>query len=294
MTDLIVPVYLNQRLVFDLVAMMQNGISTVSRLEVRAVDENKDRSKMEAKFGLADAFGALLKIDLGGAKEGERSSASQRTESTERTHTTASLFSILRADLNARNLIVSPEDSDVRPGDFVEFSASMKRNPLIAGLEQVTQFLSLAGVFDVPSAGDQKKGKPKMGTAESELLILARQLQSVNDKLKQGGTGDLFATNVAGRYSAVVTLENQFLNDPAMSDLIDGTFSVLGKVIRVVREGERISLVRNSAISMSPEFLNVLVESFMKMQATPGFSVPDMAYEVDGPAFQVLPVAIYS
>jgi hypothetical protein len=295
MTAPIVPVYLNQRLVFDLVAMLQGGISTVSRLEVTVSDSTKEKTDLAAKFSLADAFGSLLRIDLGGSKVNEKSGEQKRTTSSERTHTPASLFAALRDELQERSAVVNPEQQVPQPGDFIEFKAAMRRNPLIEGLDQVTQMLSLADVFSAPVSQTSQKVKGKSPPAESELATLAKQLKQVAQTLKEGTTRDLFATEIAGGYSAVVTAEIGFLNDVAMSDLIDGTFSVLGKVIRAIpADGRKISLVRNSSVSMSPRLLAELVQSFKNLQSIPGFSTPDMTYEIEGPAIQVLPIAIFS
>lgn len=295
MSDLIIPVYLNQRLVFDLVAMLQNGISTVSRLEIRSTEDERDMQRASGRFSLADAFGSLLKIDMDASKETDRNTQQQRTESTEKTHTPASLFSLLRGQLAARQLLVSPAVQAPVPGDFVEFKASMRRNPLIEGLDQSCELLSMADLFSEQVSQTVSRQKTKQVQSESELSVLAKQLRHINARLQEGTTRDLFATDAAGGYSAVVTVENQFLNDDAMTDLIDGTFSVLGKVIRVVtNENGKISLVRNSAVNMSPHLLAELVQSFKNLQAVPGFSTPEMTYEVPGPAFQVLPIAIFA
>ena len=64
MKKLIVPVYLNQRLVFDLLAMLQGGISTVTAIN-RTEAANQENSEItKATFGLNAAFSSLLKIDL--------------------------------------------------------------------------------------------------------------------------------------------------------------------------------------------------------------------------------------
>lgn len=295
MSALIVPVYLNQRLVFDLVAMLQGGISTVSRLEVTESDLNKERVDLSTRFSLADAFGSLLRIDLGGAKANEKSGEVKRSTSSERTHTPASLFAALRDELHEKSAVINPADRTPEPGDFVEFKAGMRKNPLIQGLDQVTQLLAIADMFTTPISQGQQRSKQKAIPTESELGTLAKQLKHIADTLREGTTRDLVASGLGGGYSAVVTVETQFLNDAAMTDLIDGTFSVLGKVTRVVAEGAgKISLVRNSSVNMSPKILNELTQSFRNLQSTPGFETPDMTYEIEGPAIQVIPVAIFS
>jgi len=68
MDNLIVPVYLNQRLVFDLLAMLQGGISTVTTI-AKSEDVTSDKTqKISASLGLSQALSLLMKIDLSGEK----------------------------------------------------------------------------------------------------------------------------------------------------------------------------------------------------------------------------------
>ena len=68
-SDLVIPVYLNQRIVFDLISMLQDGISTVSRVTTVEETSSKDERKYGASFGLSQAFSSLLKISVGGKRE---------------------------------------------------------------------------------------------------------------------------------------------------------------------------------------------------------------------------------
>jgi hypothetical protein len=293
---LVVPVYLNQRLVFDLVAMLQGGIATVSRLETSSQNSQKIHESAVAKFSLADAFGSLLRIQLGAEKNKDRENDERKSISQERIHTPASLFFELRSELYKRKLITNPSNKLPAPGDFVEFTASMRRNPLIEGIDQITDLIAIADVFTgTADTSTSSKSKTKMPSTETELSKLAKQLKHIGDSLKVGTTQDLFATNMMANQNALVTVESQFLNDNSMSDLIDGTFTVLGKAMRVVESpGESISLLRKASVIRAPQIVTGLIDSFKNLQGINGMSIPDMKVELNGPAFQVLPIAIFS
>ena len=93
----------------------------------------------------------------------------------------------------------------------------------------------------------------------------------------------------------MVTLESQYLNDPSLSDPVEGTLRVVGKVIRVVGEGEgSVSLVRKTALGQMPK--EILEEAFSHFGALSetGFRFPPLTREINGPVIQLLPVAIFA
>ncbi len=102
---LIVPVYLNQRLVFDLLAMMQGGISTVTSVSKTDSSGSSDTDKVKASFGLSQVLSSLLKIDLSGEKENKETTNKVDSISEQRVHTPASLFYQLRAMLLEKKLL---------------------------------------------------------------------------------------------------------------------------------------------------------------------------------------------
>lgn len=69
--SLVVPVYLNQRFVFDLIAMKQDGISTIQKITSSETTQVGNRDQYEGKFGLGQALSSLLKIDISGSRAKE-------------------------------------------------------------------------------------------------------------------------------------------------------------------------------------------------------------------------------
>ena len=287
--DLILPVYLNQKMVFDLVAMSQGGITTVTKVSDSNSSRNQQEEGVQASFGLSDAFSSLLKIGLSGKKEKSNSSETSQSISQERVHTPASLFFTLRNWLLDENKLRDYRTDELSPGDFVEFSASLVANPIIAGVDSITKLIELAEVFqDPPQRKKGQKSKP------NETVALAKQLCSLSESLKEGGSRDLIARNLDENYQAVLTVEEQFLNDVTMSDLVDGTFTVLGKVVRVIADGEQsINLLRKTPLAHTPEIMSQLMAAFNTIDENT-FSMPTMQTDISGPAIQVLPVAIFS
>lgn len=293
MDRLIVPVYLNQKLVFDLLAMLQGGISTVTTITESSSNNNVDGEKVSAGFGLSEAFSTLLKIDLSGSKEKTIESEETNTSSQERVHTPASLFFQLRNLLLEKGYLKEVEEDLPKAGDFVEFEGFLKRNPIVETIDSLAEMLDMADAFS--NKPQSKKGNNN-SSQQSEYKKIKQQMVHFSDALKAGSTIDLSSTNLNGRFTAVVTVETGFLNDPLMSDLVDGQFKVIGKVIRSVQDSsESINLLRKTALSKMPS--DVMLQAMAQLSSLgseKGFGIPELKMEVDGPAIQVLPIAIYA
>lgn len=292
--QLLIPVYLNQRVVFDLVAMLQGGISTVTRVS----ESNRTQSSLErdigASFGLSNAFASLLKIDLSATRRQRGAEDSGHTSEEERVHTPASLFFALRRLLAEKQLLVADGGEAPTPGAFLQFSASLSRNPVIEVFDALHQLMRMAALFSQPQQPQVGKHQnPSKAPAQKSQL---EQIEEFRESLRTGETMDLTTGPLRSGHRAVVTLEAQYLNDPSMGDVVDGTFTVVGKVTRVLASGEgAISLIRKTALGRLPS--SVLDGTFSGLNALSsqhGFAFPKVEWEITAPVIQILPVAIYA
>lgn len=164
----------------------------------------------------------------------------------------------------------------------------LQRNPL---LETVDSFVEIMEMVQSFSKGDQR---PK-ASQPSDLSKIKRQMESFVKALRGSETVDLITDSLKSSVRAVITLEQQYLNDPTMSDLVDGTFRVVGKVTRVVRAGgEPISLNRKSALSKLPQSVLDGLKQALSGPDFDEFSFKPLEFEIEGPAIQVLPIAIFA
>ena len=295
MEKLIVPVYLNQRMVFDLLAMLQGGISTVTAVTKSESHSKNDSDKIRASFGVGQALSSLLKIDLSGEKSGSRTAAGESQVSEERVHTPASLFYQLRTILLEKDLLkILTAEANPEPGDIIEFEASLNRNPIVETIDSFSEMMNIAMVFeDKGHQTSKKKGKQEQS---SDNRKIKNQMDAFSKALKTGDTIDLTAHGLESKHAAVITIESIYLNDPTMSDIVDGRFKVIGKVIRYIKDdSESISLIRKTALSKMP--LPLLSQAFGQLSqlgSEQGFGIPEMSWEIKGPAFQILPISIFA
>jgi len=281
-------------MVFDLVAMLQGGISTVTRVSESRQERSSSDREIGAAFGLSNAFASLLKIDLAASRRQAMGDEAGRTSQEERVHTPASLFFVLRRLLAEKQLLRHTGAEAPSPGDFLEFSTALTRNPVVEVIDALHQLMSMAALFaeaELPVSNKQQKGPkpiPKGG--------LVDQIERFRAMLRTSDTIDLITEPLQSGHRAVITVEQQYLNDPAMSDLVDGTFTVIGKVTRVLSAGEgAVSLIRKTPLGRLPHsLLDNAFEGINKLSALQGFSLPRIEWDIAAPVMQVLPVAIYT
>lgn len=301
--DLSIPIYLNQKIVFDLLAIVEDGFSQFRAVKTSEADARANMTDVGGQLGISNVF-AFLGIGLKSSHEREKSSSSQTEISEERVFTPSSLFSKLRKTLMSEKLLINLDDgtngSNPPVGSFVEFSAVLQKNPLIEALEAMVQIVQTAAVFD--QSGEQTPNQPRKGNARAQgaskkpkAQTMVSQIESMIASLAQGNTIDLLASVVDGRLQAVVPVDLAYFVDKTPAAIIDGQFVVLGKVVRVVSEDDEgsINLLRGTSWGRLDPTLLQQLGAFTESFRSSGVEMPAVVTRVTGPAIQVVPVAIY-
>ena len=122
---------------------------------------------------------------------------------------------------------------------------------------------------------------------------IVKQIKAFSSELKHSGTIDFILADK--KCSTVLSVQEQYLANDNISELIGGRFKVLGKVITICNsENEYIDLLRKTALSIFPE--NTLSEfvSAFENEAFQQFQFPELITRIDSPAMIVIPIAIYA
>lgn len=122
-------------------------------------------------------------------------------------------------------------------------------------------------------------------------------MQWILDALAQAGSleiiGELLDVPSA---KAVLSTKPEFFSDQNASEIIDGEFRVLGKVTRVVKTDseESINLLRKTSFGhMDSSVFDQLGDAFQDEEEN-GVRFPELVTEIEGPALQVIPIAIFT
>lgn len=215
---LILPVYINEKTVIDMLAILEDGFSMVSQVNYTESQENGDSKKVEANVSTSSTlFSKLLKIDISGEFNAEKRQSTGENVSKEKVHTIVSLFAKVRNYLVENKLLKSNFNiSNIQIGDFIELEGELQKNPLINYFDSFLDLYRMANIFSEKSntTGGKQSGK---GKSQKEDPIL-RQIKSFIGELKHSGTMDFILSDEKG--TAILSVQEQYLSIDNISELL--------------------------------------------------------------------------
>lgn len=290
--QLIVPVYINEKIVLDMLAIVEDGFSTVSQVNYTEHREDTSSQKLEAGASTsASILSKLLKIDLTGGLSHTGNSGENETVVKEKIHTNVSLLSKFRSFLVNEKILKSNFDmSQIQIGDFIEIEGELQKNPLINYMDIFLDVFRMVDVFaEKPSLGNKTQAKNQ----RQQNQTTADQIRSFVDELKHSGTIDFILSDEKG--TAVLSAQDQYLSNDNISEILGGRFKVLGKVIFICKDNsESIDLLRKTALSILPKKMLIDMLSSLENEELKMLNLPELKTEISGPAVIVIPVAIYA
>ena len=124
--DLCIPIYLNQQIVFDLLAIIDDGLSDVTTIKTSVTDSERKSASAGSTIGLSNLL-SLIGVSFSGNLNKENATGEQTELSKKKIHTPSSLFSKLRISLKEMNLVneldTIEDFNKLESGMFVEFKA---------------------------------------------------------------------------------------------------------------------------------------------------------------------------
>lgn len=283
---LIIPVYINEKIVLDMLAIIEDGFSMVSQINYTEHTENNSVQKADAEISTSTTLlSKLLKIDVSGGLSHEGNRGQNENIIKEKVHTNVSLLSKFRSFLVEQKILKSDLDfSKTQVGDFIEVEGELQKNPIINYMDS---FIDLFRMVDIFTEQPQtKKSKPR----EDETVT---QIKSFAEELKHSGTIDFILSDEKG--TTVLSVQEQYLANDNISEIIGGHFKVLGKVISICKEDtENIDLLRKTSLTILQEdLLNDMFSGF-KTEDMKQFNLPELKTKIISPAVIVIPIAIYA
>ena len=290
--QLMIPVYINEKIVLDMLAIIEDGFSTVSQVSYSDHKENSNAQKIEAGVSTsASILSKLLKIDLKGELSHSGNCGETENTTKEKVHTNVSLLSKFRAFLTDANILKSGFDiSNMKIGDFIEVEGELQKNPLVNCMDIFVDVLRMADIFaEKPQLNAKTQAKAQKQQQDETM----KKIKSFASELKHSGTVDFILSDSAG--TVVLSAQEQYLSNDNISEILGGHFKVLGKVIAICADKtESIDLLRKTTLSILPH--DLLADMFLCLQNEDmkQYNLPELKTEISGPAVIVIPVAIYA
>ena len=293
--QLIIPIYLNEKTVLDMLAIIEDGFSMVSEVSSSNQNSNTTDVKMGGGLSTKAILDKLLKIQIDGSFEKGKNVNETSQTKLEKVHTNVSLLSKFRSELiNNQLLACTAEDdldiSKVKTGDFIEIEGELQKNPLIDLLEKFIDAFRMSDIFsEKPPLGNKNDTSCKKDSDS----VIVHQMKLFLDELTHSGTIDFILENSNG--TLVLSTQEQYLSNDNISEIIGGRFKILGKVIKICKEtDDSINLLRKTSLYLlDKKSLDKFLAIFNSDDITQ-FNLPNVKFEISSPSAIVIPVAIYA
>lgn len=319
--ELAYPLYLDVPMMTSFFAALEDGIAYGSNIKSRRSNQKALSTQGEGEAGVPNwgVLSTILSLNLRGKIERNKSVADDEEVELVKKHTEASLFMRLRKILHENGSIITVGDTEslnqVTHASLVEITGQILRSHASSTLDAMFRVLSLLGVelYDEPEQnqlkpakhGQSHKQQPKTdfieklkkafgegGKPDNDFLL--KIMSRIRDDLTKGKIVDVVMQPVhIEDLSVLIGLSSEFLLEGSFENLLSGHFTVLGKVVRVLKGDERISLYQRTTLGgliSSPQEFGPLFES---MQQSFGAVASVNTDEIKAPALQLIPLGIF-
>ena len=204
--SLIVPIYINEKIVIDMLAIIDDGFSKVSQISSVENIDNNEKNTVGVGVSTSSIISKFLKIDFRGDIANQKITQHNNSMSKEKVHTNVSLLSKFRSYILENEILkINFDIGKLKIGDFVELEGELQKNPLIEFLDAFIDIYKLVDIFSEEShLGNKNKAKAQ----EKKNQKLIKQIKSFSDELKHSGTIDFILSSEEGEI--VLSTQEQY------------------------------------------------------------------------------------
>lgn len=313
--DLNLVIYLNESFVNGLYANIFGGVAEDILDELTTGGRRKNRISTGAKLKALIPFTAGTEAQVEGDHENEKS---HRVRSTQKTTFTNSyrlqkLLDELRDYKKITKIDKNHDFSKINKAEFIEFRASFAKNELLELIELIApEFASVAAYnFYTNNLQNKTTNKAEFEEKYNQKIVEGWQTLAFQTAttVKSDFNNDIsseFYGTLTGRndesldITANIICDNNFFTNGDTERVLDGVYSVIGKVIylQTGEEGEEKKMTKFDRNKLLRRIRN---EGFVALQNWLKTSIPKESYiesdlnlVIEGRAIKVVPIAIYA
>ena len=279
------PVYLDYQTVFDMLAVVEDGLSQFQEIKTVYSDSMNDANTGNAKANLQGKIPlGFLSMDGGGGinRSREKIQSSSKEVSSKKVHTSVSLFAKLRSMLMERDMVRRTLDSTLQTGYFVEFKSRFQRIEVVKLVNTLVQAVNLGNKFS------DNKNKTKLPKEMSEIHKL---IQPIGDRF--------LSCDDINFARCLIELDEDVARQFDAERLLCGEYNIFGKVIRI--EDNKFNIFESTDLGLiKSDYLNdMLFELFNSVVREDGdvrkmLNVPnEIPIVIKGRVLIVKPIAIF-
>ena len=282
-TKIILPLYLNQRFIYDILAVKNDGFTEFFEVKDKDQENTEMKGKIDGSFGTNNKF-SLIQANMNTSLNSEMMNNRNNEKSYRKTHTPTSLFmkaySYLQEEDQIKIINNKEEIMNLKCGDFVQIESSVKFTTLIDMLEIMKKGIELTKLFQSFDPSNTDKSLDSLDHMSYGLKNLL--------KIDEKGTKYRIA-NLDGVDVPIKVYKNYFMNGD-YSEISHGKFVIIGKVIEKVEENEEINLIRENSVGVfKQEFYKEIRDSAKTISIIELDKVQDT---VKGPTIVIMPLTI--
>jgi hypothetical protein len=292
---LIHPIYLDVPMLVSFAAAVQGGLVLESEVTAEKKGSGSGSLKTSGKFGLSKLFELLVDTSTSVELTGNLSNESHETRKESKSYTEASIAIILYHQLQeSGDYIIKLENvEDVKkytPGTLVEIAGTVEKN----AVDAVIDYLDAADILSrlaIPNTQSQTKvkGTIQNKNPQSEIGRIREALDQ--DRKRTPISNIVVRCSEPKDLNIVVTLRTDNLRDLTLSELNRNSVRIIGKITRSIEKGDSMSSFENYGMAMMPP--QILNELFTQITNAEGIIARFSDVQIEGPAFQILPLMIF-
>lgn len=286
--DFILPLYLNQRFVYDILAIKNEGFTEFYEIKDRKEANDEINSKVNANFGNNNEF-SLIKASVEGEIGATIRNDNNNEKSYKKTHTPTSLFMQVYQYLKNNKKIIKLDNSaclnDISSGDFVEIKSSIEINTIVEFFETFSKVINITEAFSNLAVTNSKKTVQNNPISQLKRPVdnIIKVLETENDKVKYG-------ICKLEEKEVVLKMNKEYFINSDYSEIKNGEFRIIGKVLEKVPEGEKVLLNRENAVGLyNPKTFEQVKEA---LKTIPNINLKEFKDEVEGETCIIMPIAI--
>lgn len=290
--ETIIPFYLNQRIVYDTLAIINDGFTELYNVSNANNSSNMLEGTINAKLDTSGNPLTFMSTSIASELKSNRQNENGRKEEFKKVHTPTSLFSKIYRYLIKNKLIKEINNivdiNNLECGDFVEFHTKLSINTTEEMFRKMKKMCSIGEIFT--SFGENTKEIRNtiqifkdMGKKIGDLIEF---LDIQNERIKYL-IGEIDERNI------VIKIDKNNIIDADYDQISNGNFKIIGKVLEIVEEGEKVSLNRESILGLIKEDgLQPIKEAFKALGNTM-FEIPEEIVDViEGRTIIIVPIVI--
>lgn len=286
--DFILPLYLNQRFVYDILAIKNNGFTEFFEITDKSENNDNVKSKVNAGFGNNNEF-SLIQANMSGEIESYSNTSSNNEKSYKKTHTPSSLFmqvyQYLIINKKVKKMEKDEDIDNVTSGDFVELKSNIELNTIVDFFETFDKVIDITEAFSSFAMLDSKRN-----FAKSPLFNLKKPVENTLKALVNEENNIKYGICKLENKDLVIKLNKNFFINSDYSEIKNGRFRIIGKVLEIIPEGQDILLNRENAVGLyDPQLFNNVKEA---MRNIPNLKFKEFVDVVKGKTIVIMPIAI--